>query len=78
MNRKEKLNQRIRNNPSNIKFPDVIRWLKDNGFVLDRIKGSHQLFIHPLTRRRVNFQSDKAGNAKEYQIKQAIDAIDRE
>ena len=56
----------------------MIRWLKDNGFVLDRIKGSHQLFIHPLTRRRVNFQSDKAGNAKEYQIKQAIDAIDGE
>ena len=31
----------------------VIRILKQKGFVLDRIKGSHQIYYHPLTKRRV-------------------------
>ncbi len=78
MGKQEKLDQRIRNNPNNIKFKDVVQWLKDQGFVLDRTRGSHHLFLHPLTRRRLNFQPDKSGNAKPYQIKQALEAIDGE
>lgn len=31
---------------------EIIRLLEDNGFVLDRIKGSHHIFIHPITNRR--------------------------
>jgi mRNA interferase HicA len=31
----------------------VIRILKKKGFVLDRVKGSHHLFYHPETKRRV-------------------------
>jgi predicted RNA binding protein YcfA (HicA-like mRNA interferase family) len=30
----------------------IIRVLEKKGFVLDRSKGSHQIFIHPETRRR--------------------------
>lgn len=31
----------------------VIKVLKRKGFVLDRIKGSHHLYYHPETKRRV-------------------------
>jgi predicted RNA binding protein YcfA (HicA-like mRNA interferase family) len=31
----------------------VIKLLESSGFVLDRSKGSHQIFIHPETRKRV-------------------------
>lgn len=32
---------------------DIIRVLEKEGFVLDRIKGSHHIYYHPETRRRV-------------------------
>ncbi len=31
---------------------DIIRVLEKEGFVLDRIKGSHHIYSHPETRRR--------------------------
>jgi predicted RNA binding protein YcfA (HicA-like mRNA interferase family) len=31
----------------------VMKLLESRGFVLDRSKGSHQIFIHPETRKRV-------------------------
>lgn len=34
--------------------PDkVIGILKSRGFILDRVKGSHHIFYHPETKRRV-------------------------
>ena len=30
----------------------LIRILEQNGFVLDRVKGSHQIYYHPVTKRR--------------------------
>ncbi|MEI2609914.1 MAG: type II toxin-antitoxin system HicA family toxin [Candidatus Promineifilaceae bacterium] len=31
---------------------EVIKILEKKGFVLDRIKGSHHIYLHPTTRRR--------------------------
>ena len=31
----------------------IIAILENRGFVLDRIKGSHHIFFHPETKRRV-------------------------
>jgi len=31
----------------------VIRILRKKGFVLDRVRGSHHVYYHPETRRRV-------------------------
>ncbi|WP_214041391.1 type II toxin-antitoxin system HicA family toxin [Methanoculleus sp.] len=31
----------------------IIKILEKKGFVLDRVKGSHHLFYHPETKRRV-------------------------
>lgn len=32
---------------------ELIRILEQHGFILDRAKGSHQIFIHPLSRKRI-------------------------
>lgn len=39
------------NTPS-LTAKNLIRILKQNGFILDRSKGSHQIFIHPETHKR--------------------------
>lgn len=36
-----------------LKPKDIIKILEKKGFVLDRVKGSHHIFIHPETRQRV-------------------------
>jgi len=30
----------------------VVKLLKENGFVLDHVTGSHYIFYHPILRRR--------------------------
>jgi predicted RNA binding protein YcfA (HicA-like mRNA interferase family) len=32
---------------------DVIRLLYQHGFILDRTRGSHQIFLNPASRKRV-------------------------
>ena len=76
MTKAEKRNLRIRKNPNNIKFQDVIGWLEDNGFSLDRESGSHHIFVHPDIENPINIQKKKDGTAKAYQVKQAIRIID--
>ena len=72
MTKAEKLNQKIRRNPVNTKFQDLVCWLENNGFSLDRANGSHHIFVNP------NIQKKKDGTAKTYQVKQAIKIIDGE
>lgn len=31
---------------------DLVRILKKKGFILDRSRGSHQIWLHPVTRKR--------------------------
>ena len=31
---------------------DIIRILKQKGFVIDRSRGSHQIWLHPVSRKR--------------------------
>ena len=78
MTKANKKNQKIRRSQNNIKFQDFVTWLEDNGFLLDRISGSHHIFIHPIIETPINAQKKKDGTAKAYQIKQAINIIDGE
>ncbi|PAF43535.1 type II toxin-antitoxin system HicA family toxin [Helicobacter sp. 11S02596-1] len=41
---KDKLLKRIQNNPKAVSFADLQKLLEYNGFVLDRVKGSHHTF----------------------------------
>ena len=78
MTKADKRNKKIRKNPKNVKFQDFISWLEDNGFSLDRVSGSHHIFVHPFIETPINAQKKKDGTAKAYQVKQAIQMIDGE
>jgi predicted RNA binding protein YcfA (HicA-like mRNA interferase family) len=45
MSKQEKLRARLKNNPNNATFPDIRKLLGQIGFVLDRITGSHHIFV---------------------------------
>ena len=78
MTKAYKKNQKIRRNPNNVQFQDFVTWIGDNGFTLDRVNGSHHIFVHPTIENPINAQKKKDGTAKAYQIKQAIKIIDGE
>lgn len=74
--KKKKLLQKILSNPTNIRFQDVVNCAKMFGFRLDRINGSHHIFVHPDVPELLNLQNVK-GEAKPYQIKQLLQLIER-
>ena len=76
MTKAKKRNQKIRKNPKNVRFQDFVSWLEDNGFSLDRVSGSHHIFVHSAIETPINAQKKKDGTAKAYQVKQAIQIID--
>lgn len=43
----KKLEERIRNNPKDVKFADIVKLLEHYGFENKTINGSHHNFIHP-------------------------------
>jgi len=46
------------------------------GFNLDRVNGSHHIFIHPDLQELVNLQNIK-GEAKPYQLRQLVKIIEK-
>jgi hypothetical protein len=71
----EKLLDRARNFPSGITFDELCRLADNNGFIFRRQAGSHKIYKHPQG-AMMNFQPDKNGMAKTYQVKQLLDFID--
>ncbi len=63
-------------NTKNISFSDLVYCIKLFGFKLDRIKGSHHIFIHSEIKELINIQNVK-GKAKPYQIKQFLKIIEK-
>lgn len=61
----------------NIRFEEACRLAKGLGFALDRTRGSHHIFVHGrVPGLRLNLQPDKSGQAKMYQIRQLLDAME--
>ena len=50
--------------------------IESNGFLLDRVSGSHHIFVHSHIETPINVQKKKDGTTKGYQVKQAIKIID--
>jgi len=71
----EKLLARARNSPFGITFDELCRIADKNGFIFRRQSGSHKIYKHPQG-ALMNFQPDKNGMAKVYQLKQLLDFID--
>lgn len=60
----------------NVAFGDMIHMVKGFGFRLDRVSGSHHIFIHPAIPELVNLQEVR-GEAKPYQIRQFLRLVER-
>jgi predicted RNA binding protein YcfA (HicA-like mRNA interferase family) len=73
--KKQKLLQKILSGSSNIRFAEVVACAKSFGFQLDRVDGSHHIFIHPFVPELLNLQ-DVKGKAKPYQIRQLLQLIE--
>ncbi len=74
--KKLKLLQRLLINQKNVKFEDAVSCAEAFGFRLDRINGSHHIFVHDAISELVNLQNVK-GKAKSYQIKQLLQLVEK-
>jgi predicted RNA binding protein YcfA (HicA-like mRNA interferase family) len=59
-----------------ISFRDLQHLLEKLGFRLNRVSGSHHIYIHPKVPRPVNIQS-VGKDAKPYQVRQVRDIIEQ-
>ena len=75
MNRR-KLLQKLIAGSKNVRFNEATTIAEAFGFRLDRISGSHHIFLHPDLSELVNLQNVK-GKAKPYQIKQLLKIIEK-
>ena len=73
---KRKLLQKLIAGSKNIRFIEAKAIAEAFGFRLDRISGSHHIFLHPDLPELVNLQKVK-GKAKPYQIKQLLKIIEK-
>ena len=71
----DKLLQKAKNNPADLRFTEICNLIECYGFELARTKGSHFMYKYPGRRELINLQ-DKNGKAKEYQVKQVLEAIE--
>ena len=72
----QKLYERAKRSPNNFSFRDLCRLMEGVGYELKRIKGSHQVFLHPVTGRAFSVQEGRNGQAKAYQVTQVVDTIE--
>ncbi len=72
----EKIFSLILSGNRNILFQDFNKLLKDFGFELDRISGSHHIFKHKDVVELINIQN-VGGKVKPYQVKQFLSIIER-
>jgi len=55
---------------------EIVAIVEAFGFRLDRVSGSHHIFVHPDIPELINLQNVK-GMAKPYQIKQFLKLIEK-
>ncbi|MBA4397817.1 MAG: hypothetical protein C0394_10630 [Syntrophus sp. (in: bacteria)] len=74
--KKRKLLEKILAGSKNIRFAEATALAEAFGFRLDRINGSHHIFLHPDIPELINLQ-DVKGKVKSYQLKQLINMIEQ-
>lgn len=60
----------------NVDFRDFCRLVESFGFRLERIRGSHRIYAHPITGSELNLQP-RRGQAKPYQIQDLLHQVER-
>ena len=76
MKRRKLLKRLCEGHLKNVAFGDMINMVEGFGFRLERISGSHHIFVHPAIPELVNIQEVK-GEAKPYQIRQFLRLVER-
>ena len=74
--KKRKLLQNLLSGSRNVRFSEAVTCIEAFGFGLDRIKGSHHIFINPVIPELINLQNVN-GKAKPYQIKQFLKIVEK-
>ena len=72
--KRDKLLRKALGSTDNLRFGDLVTLAEMYGFRLDRVSGSHHIFIHPMSKVMINLQNYR-GKAKPYQIHQFLQAI---
>jgi len=73
--KKRKLLRKLLSRSKNVRFSEVVACAEAFGFRLDRVSGSHHIFVHADVPELINLQ-DVKGKAKPYQIKQLLQTIE--
>ena len=73
--KKKKLLQKLLSSTKNVRFTEAVACAEAFGFRLDRVNGSHHIFVHPGIPELLNLQNVK-GKAKPYQVKQLLQLIE--
>jgi predicted RNA binding protein YcfA (HicA-like mRNA interferase family) len=69
--KKRKLLLKLLSGSKNVRFSEAVAIAEVFGFRLDRVNGSHHIFVHPKIPELLNLQ-DLKGKAKPYQVKQLL------
>lgn len=75
MSKVEKLFDKIRNNPRNVRFNDICKLAETFGFEYKGGRGSHKLYMKKNVHEILNFQNVN-GMAKPYQVRQFLKIIE--
>ena len=67
---------RVRNNPRDVRFTDLLVLVEAFGYTWARTTGSHRIYEHPDAPLVLNLQPDKHGKAKEYQVRKFLRDVD--
>jgi len=70
------LYQKMRRNPANVRFAQIVRLAEESGFLEARVRGSHHIFRHPEHRGAVLNLQDHKGQAKPYQVRQLLALVE--
>lgn len=74
MSKREKLRERLKNNPNNVTFSEIRKLLEQEGFLLDRITGSHHIFVKDEITFVVPVHNNKV---KTIYVKRVIELIEQ-
>ncbi len=76
MAKRDKRLQKLRQNPKNVSLDELKQVLKEHGFWLDRIVGSHHIFRAEIRERVWKLTIPFKKPVKIIHVKQALQAID--
>jgi predicted RNA binding protein YcfA (HicA-like mRNA interferase family) len=65
------------NNPQGLRFGEFVALIEAFGFLLDRQRGSHRLFVRDDVREFVNVQPKSDGKAKAAQVREFLSLVQR-